>query len=256
MSPSLHRPSVIIASSREEAAQAVADVFAQTIAQTNALKSQVILGLATGSTPIPVYAELVKRHQAGDLSLANATTFNLDEYLSLGGNHPQSFRAFMDEQLFRLVDIDPSNIHIPDGLTQDAEAHCQAYEAAIEAAGGLDVQLLGIGSNGHIAFNEPGSSPDSGTRVVELTEKTIQDNSRFFDRRDQVPRRAISMGIGTILRAKKIVLLATGESKAQAVAAAIDGRPDASCPASWLQRHSDVTFVLDAEASKQLTDVS
>ncbi|MDA8744285.1 glucosamine-6-phosphate deaminase [Rubripirellula amarantea] len=248
MNHSLHRPKVISVNSPSEAAEKTSNMIAEMLVAT----PRITLGLATGSTPIPVYQDLVQRHRDGTLSFAEATSFNLDEYLGLAGDHPQSFRAFMDEHLFRLVDMNVSRIHIPDGLATDLDAHTKAYEKAIAAAGGIDIQLLGIGSNGHIAFNEPGSSRTSRTRVVELTSDTIQANSRFFDRAEDVPRQAISMGIGTILEAKRIVLLATGPAKAQAVKDAVQGDANESCPASLLQYHPDVTFVLDAEASSLL----
>lgn len=242
-------PVLVVCDTPEEAARRVAERIAE------AIRSQpdIVLGLATGGTPVGVYRELIRMHREESLDFSQVTSFNLDEYVGLGPEHPQSYRSFMQQQLFDHVNIEPSRTHVPDGLAADVEAHARAYEAEIEAAGGIDLQLLGIGDNGHIAFNEPGSPPDSRTRRVDLTEETIQANSRFFSSIDEVPRHAITMGIGTILEAKRIVLMATGERKAEAVARAVEGPTDPESPASQLQRADDVTFVLDKAAASDLS---
>jgi glucosamine-6-phosphate deaminase len=231
---------VIIESSRAAAAARVAEMFADAIQSM----PKMTLGLATGGTPVPVYRDWVELHRQSQLSFAGVTTFNLDEYIGLDPAHPQSFRSFMDQRLFRHVDIDASRTFFPDPSID--------YDAMIQSAGGIDLQLLGIGNNGHIAFNEPGSAVESKTRLVELSEATREANAKYFDTADQVPRTAISMGIGTILAARQIVLLATGQAKAVAVARAIDGLPSPDCPASFLQHHQAVTFVLDTDAAASL----
>ena len=230
---------------QESASRFVAESIAQAIRQDPGL----VLGLATGGTPIRTYRYLVQFHRDEGLDFSQVTTFNLDEYIGLGKDHPQSFFTFMREHLFRHVNLDPSRIHLPDGLAADPLSHASDYERAIDSAGGIDLQLLGIGHNGHIAFNEPGSPADSRTRVVELTRSTIAKNARFFDSPDDVPKTAISMGIGTILEAKRIVLLAHGEDKAEAVSRAIDGPVTTDHPASLLQNHPDVSFVVDEAAA-------
>lgn len=214
------------------------------------------LGLATGGTPVPVYENLCRRHQSAELSFESVTTFNLDEYIGLPSGHPQSYRSFMNGQLFDHVNIDQSKTYLPEtglidqGVSPDEVA--LRYEAQVVESSGIDLQLLGIGTNGHIGFNEPGASSESITRVVDLAPSTIAANSRFFDDPDQVPRQAITMGISTIMRAHKIVLMATGASKAEAIAGAINGPVTADNPASYLQNHSDVVFVLDREAASAI----
>ena len=212
-----------------------------------------VLGLATGSTPQGVYDELVRLHRTEGLSFANVVTFKLDEYWPMEPGPLQSYRRFMQEHLFDHVNLVSAKTHVPDGLAQDIAAYAQEYEDQIRAAGGIDLQLLGIGDNGHIAFNEPGSPGNSRTRRVDLTEETIQANSRFFSCADEVPTHAITMGIGTILEAKRIILMATGERKADAVEHAIQGPIDAMSPASQLQRNREVTFVLDTAAAARLS---
>jgi glucosamine-6-phosphate deaminase len=211
------------------------------------------LGLATGSTMLAMYQELVRLHQRESLDFSKVITFNLDEYLGLSSNHPQSFHKFMQENLFAHVDVDPSNIHIPDGsIKGNYEQYCASYEEAIRNAGGIDLQILGIGRNGHVGFNEPTSSLGSRTRLKVLSKETIQDNRKFFASEDEIPQCAITMGIGTILESKRILLLATGSSKAAAIAKAIEGPLTASVTASALQLHSDVTFIIDREAGAEL----
>ena len=211
------------------------------------------LGLATGSTMLAMYQELVRLHQRESLDFSKVITFNLDEYLGLSSNHPQSFHKFMQENFFAHVDVDPSNIHIPDGsIKGNYEQYCASYEEAIRNAGGIDLQILGIGRNGHVGFNEPTSSLGSRTRLKVLSKETIEDNRKFFASEDEIPQCAITMGIGTILESKRILLLATGSSKAAAIAKAIEGPLTASVTASALQLHSDVTFIIDCEAGAEL----
>lgn len=214
------------------------------------------LGLATGSTPMSVYENLCRRYQAGELSFQGITTFNLDEYVALPEGHPQSYLAYMRENFFDHVDLDESKTHLPAAhqINENVSATVisDRYENEIENLGGIDWQLLGIGVNGHIGFNEPGATIDSPTRLVDLAASTIEANSRFFETVGQVPKQAITMGIGTILKARKIVLLATGAAKAEAVASAINGPVTSDNPASFLQTHSDVLFVLDREAASAI----
>lgn len=242
-------PSVVVCDQADQAALFVAEKIAESIRANPAI----VLGLATGGTPVGIYRELIRMHREESLNFSGVTTFNLDEYVGLGPKHPQSYRFFMQQQLFDHVNINPANTNVPDGLADDIEAHAEEYEARIRDAGGIELQLLGIGDNGHIAFNEPGSPANSRTRRVELTEATIEANSRFFSSMDEVPRQAITMGIATILDAKRIILMATGERKAEAVREALEGPINESCPASQLQRSRDVTFVMDAPAAARLS---
>ena len=207
-----------------------------------------VLGLATGSTPIGLYADLVADCAAGKVSFADVTTFNLDEYRGLAHDHDQSYHYFMADNLFNHVDIDPARTHVPDGFDPDADAACAAYEEAIEAAGRNAIQLLGLGQNGHIGFNEPADSFPVTTHSVELTESTIQANSRLFDSIDEVPREAYTMGIGTIMKARKILMVVSGEDKAAILEQSLFGPVVPEVPASALQLHPDVTVVCDAAA--------
>jgi glucosamine-6-phosphate deaminase len=233
-------------------AEAVGKEAARMIADLIRRKPNAVLGLATGSTPEPCYAELVRMHKEEGLDFSQVITFNLDEYYPIDPRHEQSYRYYMDTKLFNHININKANTHVPYGLAPDPDEHCRWYEEQIKRVGGIDLQILGIGHNGHIAFNEPGSSFASRTRLIVLTAETIKANSRFFEREEDVPRYALTMGIGTILEAKKIVLLATGEGKADAVAAAIEGPITTMCPASALQLHPDVTFILDEGAASKL----
>jgi glucosamine-6-phosphate deaminase len=245
-----HRPNIIVCGNADQASRHAANLLATKIRS----KPDLTLGLATGGTPVAMYAQLVQMHRAGDLDFADVTTFNLDEYVGLAGDHPQSYRRFMCQQLFDHVNLDPRKTHLPDGAAKDVTQQAAEYERLIAEHGGIDLQLLGIGVNGHIAFNEPGSELDSRTRKVDLTEKTIQSNARFFESIDDVPKQAITMGIGTLLEAKSIVLLAMGAGKADAVHHAISGNVSAAHPASFLQTHADVTYVLDDQAAKMLPE--
>lgn len=222
------------------------------VADALAAKDRPVLGLATGSTMEQVYADLVARHRAGALSFANATTFNLDEYVGLSPDHPQSYRQTMETLLFSHVDVAPNACHLPRGDAPDPHAEAERYEAAIAFDGGIDLQLLGIGQNGHIGFNEPTSSLGARTRIKTLTRSTREANARFFDNPNEVPRYAITMGIATILDARHAVLLATGSSKAAAVARMVEGPLGADCPATALQMHPKATVIVDGDAAAEL----
>ena len=206
------------------------------------------LGLATGSTPIGAYEHLVELYKSGDISFKDVKTYNLDEYRGLAHDHDQSYHYFMNENLFKHVDIKMSNTHVPDGSNPDADAACTEYDKMVEEAGGVDLQLLGIGNNGHIGFNEPGAVFVGPTHCVDLTESTIIANSRLFERIEDVPRQAYTMGIKTIMSAKRVVIVANGEAKAEAVKAMLEGPIDPMCQASILQIHPDVVVVCDEAA--------
>ncbi|MCA9126444.1 MAG: glucosamine-6-phosphate deaminase [Planctomycetales bacterium] len=235
-----------------ESAQAVSHRAADIMCELLNDKPNAVLGLATGGTPLATYDELVVRYNQQEVSFAQATSFNLDEYVDMSPEHAQSYHTFMRENLFRHIDIDASNCHLPDGASDNHWRACEHYEQLIDQAGGIDLQLLGIGTDGHIAFNEPGSSLASRTRLKALTEQTRRDNARFFDSLEDVPRLAITMGIGTILEAHDIVLLATGAGKAGAVRAFVEGPVTAQVPASALQMHPNVTVLLDEDAASWL----
>lgn len=238
----------IICEDKEEAAREGAKIFAEAIRE----KPDTVLGLATGGTPVGLYKELIRMQKDDGLDFSRVRSFNLDEYLGLSGDHPQSYRYFMNTNLFNHIDINKANTHVPDGKAKDTLNSYRKYEEDIKQAGGIDLQLLGIGGNGHIAFNEPGSPSDSRTRVVDLTEKTIKDNARFFEDESQVPKKAVTMGIGTILETKKIVLIATGSSKIDALVKTVKGSVSPDVPASFLQNHPDCTFITDKEAARNL----
>jgi glucosamine-6-phosphate deaminase len=211
-----------------------------------------VLGLATGATPLALYAELVRRHREEGLSFSRLVTFNLDEYIGLQPHHPESYTAYMRQHLFDHVDIDPANTHVPNGRAQDLQLACESYEEAIRDAGGIDLQVLGIGSNGHIGFNEPGSSLGSRTRVKTLTRETAAANAPSQEDPDELPRVAITMGVGTILEARSCLLLALGEGKAPAIRDTVEGPITAQVPASALQLHRDVTILVDEGAASRL----
>jgi glucosamine-6-phosphate deaminase len=210
-----------------------------------------VLGLATGSSPMGVYKLLEEYYRRG-VDFSQVTTFNLDEYVGLSAEHPQSYRHYMEEHLFSKVNIGRDNSHVPNGMAADLEEECRRYEELIRRSGGIDLQLLGIGSNAHIGFNEPGTAFGSTTQVVDLAESTISDNARFFASLDEVPTQAISMGIKSIMHAKSIVLMANGGSKADAIFAAVRGPVTPEVPASVLQLHPSVTFVVDQAAGSRL----
>jgi glucosamine-6-phosphate deaminase len=239
---------VIITRNAEEMASLAADMIERQLLS----KPNSVLGLATGSTPVGTYNELIRRHKEKGLDFSQVVTFNLDEYLGLPPMHPQSYRYFMDEHLFKHVNIPPGNIHVPYGHADSVLDFCAWYEDQIKRAGGIDLQILGIGSDGHIAFNEPGSSLGSRTRLKTLTEQTIQDNARFFKSMDEVPLFAITMGVGTILEARKIIMLANGEKKAEIIAEAIEGPITSQVSASALQLHRDAIVIVDKPAGAKL----
>jgi glucosamine-6-phosphate deaminase len=215
-------------------------------------KPNAVLGMATGSTPLGLYEELVRRFVAGKVDFSAVTTFNLDEYVGLSPDHEQSYHYFMYQNFFKHVNIPDQNIHIPSGTTSNYTAFCRWYEDRINACGGIDIQILGIGSDGHIAFNEPGSSMRSRTRLKTLAKQTIDDNARFFQKREDVPVYAITMGVGTILDARTLLLVASGASKANAVAQAVEGPITSMITASALQLHADARVVIDEEAAGEL----
>lgn len=239
---------LIVASSYEEMSRLAADMLSGIVSA----KPNCVLGLATGTTPIGLYADLVSDYEAGKISFAGVTTFNLDEYRGLDGDHPQSYRYFMRHNLFDHVDIDLARTHTPDVACADEKEASDAYEHAIAEAGGVDIQLLGIGHNGHIGFNEPGEEFSKVTHTVKLTSTTRYANSRLFDSIDEVPTEARTMGIGTIMRARKILLVANGEGKARIVKEAIEGPVTPKVPASILQFHPDVTVIVDPQAGSLL----
>ncbi|GIP06776.1 glucosamine-6-phosphate deaminase [Paenibacillus sp. JNUCC32] len=210
------------------------------------------LGLATGSTPVGLYAKLIEMNRQGLVSFAQTTTYNLDEYVGLPENHPESYRTFMNEKFFNHVDIQMDRTHVPNGNAADPEAECLNYDKMLEEYGPVDLQLLGLGHNGHIGFNEPGDSLSGGTHVVELQEKTRNANARFFPTLDDVPTHAITMGVATIMKARQILLLVRGEDKAEIVHRALTGPITTECPASLLQCHPNVVVLLDQGAGRLL----
>lgn len=235
-----------------ESADAISAAAADACCELLARKPDAVLGLATGRTQRGLYRELVRRHRAGRVDFSQATTFNLDEYLGIPPEHPASFHSAMREQLFAHVNLDPSRTHLPESDPRDPEAAATRYEAALRAAGGVDLQILGIGRNGHIGFNEPSSSLGSRTRVKTLARSTRRDAARDAGDPDALPAVAITLGIGTILEARRILLLARGSVKASAVRQALEGPVTALCPASALQLHPDVRVLLDPDAAGEL----
>ncbi len=215
-------------------------------------RPRTVLGLATGSTPTGLYREVVRMRREEGIDFSQVTTFNLDEYVGLPPDHPQSYRRVICRDFLDHLDIPPGRIHVPNGMAVDIEAECLRYEDAIRAAGGIDIQILGIGRTGHIGFNEPGSSLGSRTRVKELTPGTIRDNARFFGSEDRVPRHAITMGVGTIMEARRCLMLAFGGEKAGIVARAIEGPLTHMVTASMLQLHPRATVLLDRAAASEL----
>lgn len=239
---------VIIVADAAEGAREVADVFERVVRDAG----PVVLGLATGSSPVAAYQELIRRHREEGLSFADARAFLLDEYVGLPAGHEQSYHRFIRENFTSHIDIDDAAICSPDGGAEDPAAEAARYDRSIGEAGGVDLQILGIGSNGHIAFNEPGSSLASRTRPIVLTESTIADNARFFASREDVPQLALSQGLGTVREAREIVLTATGQNKARAIAQMVEGPISARWPGSALQLHPKVTVVVDEAAGSML----
>ncbi|MBB6020694.1 glucosamine-6-phosphate deaminase [Paenibacillus sp. JGP012] len=213
-------------------------------------KPRAVLGLATGSSPVGIYKQLIAMYQKGLVSFAQASSFNLDEYVGLPTEHRESYRSFMNEQLFRHIDMDLSRTNVPNGEAVDLAEECAGYERRLEDRGPVDLQLLGIGHNGHIGFNEPGTALTGRTHVVDLKEETRKANARFFDSIDEVPAQAITMGVGSILKAKQILLIARGEEKAEIIREAFMGPITTSCPASLLQCHPNVVVLLDRAAGR------
>ena len=232
-----------------DSAQNIAAMAAQQYVALLKRKPNAILGGATGSTPLGLYAELVRLNKAGEISFKDASSFNLDEYVGLDGTHDQSYRYFMDHNLFDNIDIDKSRTRVPSGIDVSDPA---AYDKEIEAAGGVDLQLLGIGNNGHIGFNEPGTPFGSLTHIVELTESTREANKRFFKSIDEVPTHAVTMGVKTVMQARSIILMAIGPAKAPIMKEMLQGPVTENVPASVLQLHPDVTVYMDYEAAKLL----
>ena len=234
----------IIIGTEQEIAQKAAQRYAELLAK----KPAAVLGYATGSTPLGLYAELVRLNQAGAIDYKDVTTFNLDEYRGLTHIDPQSYYYFMQENLFDHVNIDKTATHVPDGTNPDAADACVKHEQIIKSLGGIDLQLLGLGNNGHIGFNEPGAAFEKETHLVDLAESTIRANARFFTSIDEVPKQAYTMGIRTIMQAKKILVVVSGEGKADIVSRAFFGPVTPEVPASILQMHPDVTVVCDEVA--------
>lgn len=211
-----------------------------------------ILGLATGGTPEGMYKELIRMNKAGEIDFKDVTSVNLDEYVGLGGDHPQSYRYFMNNHLLDHINIDKSRTFVPNGLAEDVNEEGRKYDQMIDDLGGIDMQLLGVGTNGHIAFNEPDGELVAGTHLTGLTKSTIESNSRYFDSEDDVPKTAVTMGLGQIMKSKKILLIASGENKAEAMKELFSGKISTSCPVTMLQMHKDVTVILDEAAASLL----
>ncbi|SHM44603.1 glucosamine-6-phosphate deaminase [Caldanaerovirga acetigignens] len=238
---------LIIAKDYEEMSKKAAQIIAEEIKK----KPNLVLGLATGATPVGTYRELVKMYKNGEVDFSRVITFNLDEYLGLSPDDERSYHYYMYSNFFNHVNVKPENIHIPNGVAEDIDEECRRYDEAIEKAGGIDLQLLGIGVNGHIGFNEPGDELLTATHVTNLAPDTIKANARFFESIDEVPKKAITVGLGTIMKAKKIILLASGREKAKIMAELLDeDAVSTKVPASFLLLHRDVTIIMDEEAAK------
>ncbi len=237
---------LIVCHNYEEMSATAADIVADIIKKDPAC----VLGLATGSTPVGMYKKLIEKNAAGEIDFSKVTTFNLDEYYPITPDNDQSYRYFMNDNLFDHVNIDKSRTYVPDGTAADPDAACEAYEAIVDRVGPADIQVLGIGQNGHIGFNEPADTLEVKTHVTGLTESTIRANARFFASEADVPTKALTMGIGTILGAKKIIILANGAAKHDAIAKMLAGGLDTSCPASMLNLHKDVVVICDEACMK------
>ncbi len=239
---------IIVAENYEAMSRQAANILSSVVC----MKPDCVLGLATGSTPIGTYQELIKRYEEGDLDFSKVKTVNLDEYVGLEPTHDQSYRYFMQTQLFDHVNIDVANTNVPGGMAQDVEAECRRYDEIIASMGGIDIQVLGMGHNGHIGFNEPAEDFPKGTHQVDLADSTIEANARFFENRDMVPRKAVTMGIGSIMQARRILVVVSGEGKADIVEKAFRGPVTPKVPASILQMHPDVILVGDKAALSKL----
>ncbi|MEX5296048.1 glucosamine-6-phosphate deaminase [Kocuria sp. CPCC 205268] len=240
---------VLVVPTAADVGTCAADLVAARIAE----EPRTVLGVATGSSPVGIYRELARRRAGGSLELGHLTCFALDEYVGLAPGHPRSYAAYLEREIARSWGLPSSQVRVPEAFRPDLDAAAEEYEQAIAAAGGIDLQILGIGTNGHIGFNEPISSLSSRTRVAALSAQTRADNARFFDRPDAVPTHCLTQGLGTILEARQVLLVAQGRRKAAAVAAAVEGPVAARCPASVLQFHPRATFVLDEAAAGELT---
>lgn len=243
---------VVIVESADEVARVSAGLIAETIRSRRAEGEGAAIGVATGSSPIGTYRELAALVDSGELDVSGVSAFALDEYVGIPVDHPESYHAVIRRNVTEPLGLDPALVHVPDGLADDIPAACERYEKEIEAAGGVDIQLLGIGANGHVGFNEPTSSLSSRTRQKTLAPRTRADNARFFDSPEQVPVHCVTQGIGTILDAGRLLLVAQGEGKAEAVAQMIEGPLSSVCPASALQLHPDATVVIDRAAASRL----
>lgn len=243
---------VIIAQNAAEVASKAASFIASVVDDRRAAGGAAVLGVATGSSPLGTYGALADRVRSGELDLAGVSAFALDEYLGLDREHPESYHAVIHRTVTEPLGLDPALVHVPDGLADDLVAACASYERAMREAGGVDLQLLGIGANGHIGFNEPGSSLASRTRIKTLAPQTRDDNARFFDSHEQVPMHCVTQGIGTILDAERLLLVAQGEAKAEAVAAMVEGPVSSMCPASALQLHPHAIAIVDRDAASRL----
>jgi glucosamine-6-phosphate deaminase len=237
---------LIVTKNYEELSKIAAEEFAKVVIE----KPTAVLGLATGGSPVGMYKELIAKCKNNELDFSKCTSINLDEYIGLNPEHEQSYRNFMNTNLFNHVNINKDRTFVPNGLAQNLEEECKNYDNKIEELGGIDVQLLGIGNNGHIAFNEPGDELSAGTHIISLTESTIEANARFFDSIDEVPRKALTMGLGGIMKAKKIILIASGEGKAEAIKGLFSGKITTENPATMLQMHRDVVVIVDEAAAK------
>ncbi|HDP99636.1 MAG TPA: glucosamine-6-phosphate deaminase [bacterium] len=240
---------VVIKKNFEEMSAEAAKLIAKLIHH----KPDCVLGFATGSTPLGTYKELIRMHKEEGLDFSKVTTFNLDEYVGLPPRHPQSYHYYMWENLFKHINVDKRHVHIPHGMADDVEDFCDWYEQKIEEVGGIDLQVLGIGANGHIAFNEPGSSLGSRTRIKTLDELTKRYNARFFENPEEVPKYAITMGVGTIMDAKHLLLLASGYEKSDAIQATVEGPITALYPATIVQMHRTATIICDEQAASKLS---
>ncbi|WP_326511871.1 glucosamine-6-phosphate deaminase [Clostridium intestinale] len=227
-------------------------VAAKELAEIISKKPEATLGLATGGTPVGMYKELIDMHKNNSLDFSKVTTVNLDEYVGLSGEHDQSYRYFMDSNLFNHVNIRKEYTYVPNGLAEDMLKECVNYDKRIEELGGIDVQVLGIGSNGHIGFNEPSDTLSLGTHVTDLAESTIEANSRYFASKEEVPTKALTMGLGAIMKAKKILLMVSGESKAEIMDKVVNGKITTQVPASFLQMHKDVVLIIDEDAARKI----
>ncbi len=239
---------IIVTRNYKEMSKRAADIIASQVR----IDKHAIIGLATGSTPIGAYKELIRQHREEGLDFSNVDTFNLDEYLGLDSSHPQSYRYFMDENLLKHININRNRTHVPNGMTKNPQKECREYDFMIEGIGGIDLQLLGMGNNGHIGFNEPNTCFVAQTNVVDLTESTIRANARFFSSADEVPRRAMTMGFRTIMQAKRVIFVVSGKAKAAMVRRALQGPVTPQVPASILQLHQDLIVVLDKDAASLL----